>query len=139
MSFQDLNKLVKSGELQILSVENRELQGLLKSAQLRITDATNTALSQDSRFDLACNAAHAAALAALRWHGYRCNKRFEVFQYLEHTLNLDKTHTKIFVICHGRRNIAEYEGRLEIDDKLLEELINATQKLITRVTRLGPV
>ena len=39
-------------------------------------------LSLDSRFDLAYNAAHAFSLAALRWHGYRSEHRYTVFQCL---------------------------------------------------------
>jgi hypothetical protein len=49
-----------------------------------------TALSPEIRFDLAYNAAHALALAALRWNGYRLNNsRYIVFQALPHTLELD--------------------------------------------------
>lgn len=46
-------------------------------------------LAFESRFDLAYNAAHSFALAALRYHGYRTDKRFVVFQVLPCTLNID--------------------------------------------------
>jgi len=48
-----------------------ELDGLLRSGAARIKDAENEQLSAESRFDLACNAAHAFSLAALRFHGYQ--------------------------------------------------------------------
>jgi hypothetical protein len=43
----------------------------VKSGEVRLRDAENAALSPASRFDLACNAAHAICLAALHRHGYR--------------------------------------------------------------------
>ena len=41
----------------------------------------------ESRFDLAYNPSHALALANLRWHGYRSDIRYIVFQCLQHTPN----------------------------------------------------
>ena len=54
----------------------------------RLADAHNDALSLESRFDLAYNAAHALSLAALRRGGYRARHRYIVFQVLPHTLGL---------------------------------------------------
>ena len=51
--------------------DDAEVAGLLRSGRARLADAGNDALSLESRFDLACNAAHALCLAALRRHGYR--------------------------------------------------------------------
>ena len=63
----------------------KEFAGLQRSGLARLADAANPANSQESRFDLAYNAAHALCLAALRWHGYRPANRFMVFQVLPHT------------------------------------------------------
>jgi hypothetical protein len=52
---------------------------LIRSASVRLHDAQQTTNSQESRFDLAYNAAHALALAPLRSHGYRAEKRYIVF------------------------------------------------------------
>lgn len=65
-----------------------EINGLLRSGRARLTDAGNAALSLESRFDLAYNAAHALCLAALRRLGYRPRHRYIVFQALPHTLGL---------------------------------------------------
>ncbi|HVS14100.1 MAG TPA: hypothetical protein VMV46_09250 [Thermoanaerobaculia bacterium] len=70
-----------------------ELEGLIASAVARLRDAENEDLSYDSRFDLAYNAAHALALAALRSHGYRADKRYLVFQALAHTLGATRSST----------------------------------------------
>lgn len=41
--------------------------------------------------------------------------------------------------CHQRRNLAEYEGYLEIDDQLLAELIAAADLLHKMVEGLAPI
>src|SRR5688572_16617294 len=47
-----------------------EIAGLQHSGEARLADAANRNLPIESRFDLAYNAAHALALAALRLKGY---------------------------------------------------------------------
>lgn len=64
----------------------KEFAGLKRSGLARLKDAGTPALSLEGRFDLAYNAAHALCFAALRWHGYRSNNRYIVFQLLSHTL-----------------------------------------------------
>ena len=39
--------------------------------------------------------------------------------------------------CHEKRNLAEYEGHIEIEDQLLKDLINATQTLEKKVKLLN--
>lgn len=68
--------------------DEAEVRGLLRSGKARLADAGNAALSLESRFDLAYNAAHALCLAALRHKGYRARHRYIVFQVLPHTLEL---------------------------------------------------
>jgi hypothetical protein len=81
-----LANLARIGKLKVEPPDPRECSGLLRSATLRLADAQRSILSLESRFDLAYNAAHAAALAALRARGYRSDNRYLVFQCLEHTL-----------------------------------------------------
>lgn len=102
-------------------------------------DAAKSDLALESRFDLAYNAAHALSLAALRWHGYRSESRYIVFQCLEHTLNLPNTQWRILEQAHRKRNLAEYEGHIEVDVKLLEALLRVASELATRVSRLPPL
>jgi len=92
-------------------------------------DAQNTNLSYSSRFDLAYNAAHGLALAALRQCGYRTDKRYLVFQCLVHTTPLQPASVRVFSLCHERRNLAEYEGHMEVDEALLDELISNALEL----------
>ncbi len=116
MTLENLRNLVKIGELNEEAVDKKEFEGLIVSAKDRLDDVNNEKLSYASRFDLTYNAAHALALAALRYHGYRSNKRYLVFQCLPHTLGLSKSKTRIFALCHERRNLAEYQGHLDVDD-----------------------
>jgi len=45
---------------------------------------------------------------------------------------------QIFLKAHNERNLAEYEGRTEIDEGLLADLIRCTKKLETALARLDP-
>ena len=139
MSIRELEKLVEIRQLKREQATREEFTGLLNSARKRLADARNTSLAPESRFDLAYGAAHGFALAALRQKGYRSENRFTVFQALVHTTNgLDRAAVQIFARCHNERNLAEYEGRTEIDERLLEDLIRCTADLEKLVLALDP-
>jgi len=139
MSSQNLENLFKTGNLKSEPASQGEFNGLLRSAKARLADSANTSLAVESRFDLAYNASHALALAALRWHGYRSDNRYIVFQCLEHTLRIKPEIWRVLALCHQRRNVAEYEGHLEVGDQLLAELIAAAGLLQRKVEALAPV
>jgi len=139
MTSPPLENLVKTGNLKAESPDQNEFNGLLRSAKARLTDAHNSSLSIESRFDLAYNASHALALAALRWHGHRSDNRYLVFQCLPHTLNVKPETWRVLAQCHQRRNVAEYEGHLEVSDQLLAELIAAADLLQQQVEALAPI
>ncbi len=104
-----------------------EFAGLLRSGLARLKDARNTQLALESRFDLAYNAAHSLSLAALRRLAYRSGNRYIVFQVLPHTLGLGPEVWRVLDKCHNTRNLGEYEGLLELDERLVTDLITATQ------------
>jgi hypothetical protein len=101
----------------------KEFAGLRRSALARLTDSDKNSNSLESRFDLAYNAAHALCLAALRWHGYRPTNRFIVFQALPHTLGLGPEVWRVLDKCHSVRNLGEYEGDLNVDERLVADLM----------------
>ncbi|MDO9406328.1 MAG: hypothetical protein Q7T87_20045 [Polaromonas sp.] len=164
------------------ATDSQEFEGLVRSGRARLTDAENTALALESRFDLGgCaaegvdsengpqrrqflpgsqahspamgqeagekwiaaahlqptsllsrsllvyNAAHALSLAALRRKGFRASNRYLVFQVLPHTLGLGPEVWRVLDKCHNARNRSEYEGLLDISDRLLADLITATR------------
>jgi len=110
MTLKKLDNLVKIKQLKPELPDQNEFDGMVNSAKRRLTDAKLENLSEDSRFSLAYGAAHALSLAALRWHGYRSDNRYMVFQCLEQTVGLEKAKWRVLDKCHKQRNIAEYEA-----------------------------
>ena len=113
-----------------------EIAGLLRTGSARLIDASNTSLALESRFDLAYNAAHALCLAALRRTGYRSANRYIVFQVLPHTLGLGPEVWRVLDKCHNTRNLGEYEGLMEVDERLVADLIVATQVVADAIGQL---
>jgi hypothetical protein len=105
--------------------DEQETEGLLRTGRARLKDAANASLAIESRFDLAYNAAHALCLAALRRRGYRSSQRYIVFQVLPHTLGLGPEVWRVLDKCHNTRNLGEYEGLLDVDERLVTDLIKA--------------
>ncbi|MBA3727357.1 MAG: hypothetical protein H0W86_13235 [Armatimonadetes bacterium] len=138
MSKQELDNLVRINRLKSEAGSRSEFAGMVNSARTRLADAQNESIDPDSQFDLAYGAAHRLALAALRQQGYRSENRITVFQTLVHTLGSDKADIQIFLRAHNERNLAEYEGRMEIDEGLLADLIRSTKKLEIAVGKLEP-
>ena len=112
-----------------------EFEGLLRSGRARLVDARNTSLALESRFDLAYNAAHALCLAALRRQGYRARHRYIVFQVLPHTLGLGPEVWRVLDKCHHMRNVAEYEGELEVDERIVSDLVTACEMVMTTIDK----
>jgi hypothetical protein len=130
MTLAELDNLVKINKLKVEPPDQKEFDGLVASANRRLKDAMVEGLSDEGRFSLAYGAAHALSLAAMRWHGYRSDNRYLVFQCLQHTIGLDSVKWRVLDQCHRVRNVAEYEGHLEINAQLLKELIEITEELL---------
>jgi hypothetical protein len=136
MSKAALDNLVRIGKLYAEPASRAEFDGMVHSARTRLADAQNEDIDPESRFDLAYGATHRLALAALRQHGYRSQDRITVFQTLVHTVGTDSADLQIFLRAHNERNLAEYEGRTEIDAQLLADLVRCTKKLAVAVGKL---
>ena len=115
--------------------DTAETAGLLRTGRARLMDAGNAALSLESRFDLAYNAAHALCLAALRRHGFRARHRYIVFQVLPHTLGLGPEVWRVLAKAHDLRNLAEYEGHVDVDRRLVNDLIAACERVSDALER----
>jgi hypothetical protein len=116
-----------------------EFAGLVRSGLERLRDAENTSNSLYGRFDLAYGAAHALCLAALRHRGYRSSKRYIVFQVLPDTLGLGPDVWRVLSKCHDMRNRSEYEGALDVDERLVASLIASCQQVADAVRKLAPL
>lgn len=135
MTSPELERLVGIGKLKREPGAQAEIDGLIRSARSRLTDSANPALALESRFDLAYNAAHALSLAALRWKGYRSDNRYVAFQA---TVGLGPAVWRVLATCHQRRNALEYEGFLEVDERLVADLLVAAEAVYEAVLKLGP-
>ena len=108
MSLPALDNLVRINQLKAEPRNVLELTRLLEMAGTRLADARLCSLSREGRFTSAYNAAHATALAALRWHGYRSENRYTVFQCLAHTTTWPANRWRVLDAAHQKRNLAEY-------------------------------
>lgn len=131
-----MENLARIGQLKREERSESELLGLLRSGQRRLRDAENGSLSLESRFDLGYNGSHAISLAALRWHGYRSESRYLVFQCLQHTLGLPREQWRVLDEAHRRRNLAEYEGILDVDSSLVEAVLRVGKEVERRALAL---
>lgn len=132
----ELERLAEIGQLDRLRPTSDEVTNLIASGSVRLNDSQRAELSEESRFDLAYNAAHSLALAALRYLGYRSKNRFVVFQALEHTLGLPAEKWRVLAKAHSTRNQMEYEGETEVDRQLLEDMIKVAIEVKNLVTEL---
>ena len=135
MAHEKLDNLVKVGKLKAEDSTEEEIHGLIRSGLARLSDARNKTLNIESRFDLAYNAAHALSLAALRLTGYRSENRYLVFQCLQHTLELPNEQWRVLDQAHRKRNVAEYEGDMDVDEQLVAALIRVTDEVADRLSR----
>lgn len=136
MGLDELRNLVKIGQLKPEQCNVQEVTRMLVMARTRLEDARLVHLSLEGRFTSAYNASHVAALAALRWHGYRSENRFTVFQCLTHTLGWSASQWRVLDSAHQKRNLAEYEGFLEVEQSFVDELLHTTSQLIEEVQML---
>ncbi|MBC7586620.1 MAG: hypothetical protein H7316_23055 [Tardiphaga sp.] len=138
MGNEALDNLVKIRRLNTEPPIKDEFVGMVASARTKLVDAQNEDLDPDSQFDLAYGAAHRLALAALRHAGYRSENRITVFQTLVHTLGTGAVDIQIFLRAHNERNLMEYQGRMDIDEQLLADLIRCAIALQEQVSQLEP-
>ncbi len=134
MTHPQLDNLVRIGRLKSEPAADEEIEGLIRSGVRRLNDAEREELSLESRFDLAYNAAHALALAALRRRNYRSDSRYLVFQCLQHTIDLPQAQWRVLDNAHRKRNLAEYEGVLDVGEELIAALLRVTREVERRLS-----
>jgi len=71
--------------------------------------------------------------------GYRSSKRYIVFQVLPHTLGLGPDVWRVLAKCHDMRNRGEYEGDLELDERLVTDLTSACRTVADSLAVLPPI
>lgn len=136
MSSTALENLVKIGQLKAEPASALDVERLLAMAHKHLDDAKRESNSLEGRFISAYSVGHAAGLAALRWHGYRSENRYLVFQTLQHTVGWTAVQWRQLDSAHNKRNLAEYEGYLEVEPSYAEGLIALVTLLLNDVKSL---
>ena len=137
MAYDALVNLQRIGQLKNEPFDKQEFDRLLQMARSRLADAQLENLSNEGRFTSAYSSAHSAALAALRWHGYRSENRFTVFQCLAHTLGWPPHKWRVLDAAHQKRNLAEYEGYWDIEASAITEICSLLPDLIAAAQALN--
>jgi hypothetical protein len=65
--------------------------------------------------------------------------RYIVFQVLPHTLGLGPEIWRVLAKCHEIRNLGEYEGDLNINERLVKDLIAAGNAVAAALDTLHPL
>ena len=129
-----------TGDLAHEAPDEEEYAHHIDNGLKKLHDGKNRDLNLVSRFDLAYNAAFHLSLAALRRIGYRPkDKRYIVFQALPHTLQLGADVWRVLNNCHDIRNSDTYRITYLINEKLIDDLIAACQKVADKISTLHPV
>ena len=58
-----------------------------------------------------------------------------MFQVLPHTLGLGPEVWRVLDKCHNTRNLGEYEGMLDVDQRLVTDLISAAEAVSAAIQR----
>jgi hypothetical protein len=127
----NLENLARARQLNAEPPDEREIGNLLAAAGRLLKDARHAAISDEGRFSLAYNAAHALALAALRAAGYRPSSsghRRLLFQTLETTADAPRELWLALTQYHDRRNKIEYAGSLPSGTEA-NDLVQLAEKL----------
>ncbi len=133
MPNENLENLVKTRSLQRSELSEEEIANLITMGRAKLNSAKNAELDPYSKFDLLYNAAHALALAALWREGYRSESRYIVFQCTQHTLNLDAASWRVLSDAHKKRNLAEYEGIIEVEEQMLQAMVRVVDTIADAV------
>lgn len=136
MSQPKLDNLVRTGQLKAEPRNEAEAHRMLAMARTHLKDARLAGVSREGRFISAYTAGHAAALVALRWHGFRSENRYTVFLCLEHTVGWPAPRWRVLDAAHRKRNLAEYEGTLDVEESTIAELCSLVAELIADVSSL---
>jgi len=87
----------------------------------------------------AYSAAPALSLAALRRTGDCPTSRYVVFQTLSHTLGVGPEVWRVLAKCRDIRNRGGYEGDLQVDERLLTDLIRACKMVAAALAKLPAI
>lgn len=128
-----LRNLVERKLLRDEKAAPAEVQGLLASAAAFLGDARRRENSEATRFNVACESAHALALAAMRACDLRPAQgpghRAIVFNVLDATTTATPAICVPLAKAHDKRNKLAYDGLTTFSRSELDELIESVAAL----------
>lgn len=63
----------------------------------------------------------------------RCADRYIVFQALPHTLGLGPEVWRVLAKAHELRNLAEYEGHVDVEERLVRDVVAVCETVAERI------
>ena len=60
-----------------------------------------------------------------------------MFQCLQHTIDLPPEQWRVLDEAHRKRNLAEYEGEMDVDEQLVTALLRVVREVASR-TKVSP-
>ena len=129
-------RLVRTGDLKTEPASDEEVTGLIESGAAQLADAKNTDLSLESRLPFCSQRCTCSVSGGVANRGCRSENRSLAFQCLQDTLDLPKEKCRVLDQAHRKRNIAEYEGAFDVEEKLVKALIRVTEEVVVRVCAL---
>ena len=135
MSVAALDNLVKIRQLAVEPRNEHEIRRLLHMEQTHLADAQQPSVSVEGRYLSAYAAGHSEGLAVLRHHGYRSENRYIVFQSLTRTLGWPDERWRLLDAAHRARNLAEYEGFIEVELSQVTAVISVVSMLLSDVEK----
>ena len=60
-----------------------------------------------------------------------------MFQCLQHTIDLPNEQWRVLDQAHRKRNLAEYEGDVDVDEQLVAALLRVAREVSELVIKLG--
>lgn len=143
MPLDELDNLVRIGQLDKVPYSPVLLEKMLATARTRLQDAQRADNSAETRFDCAYTAIRAIADAALHQLGYRTpsnrpGHHQTTIQCLVHTLNIKPSTVRVLDALRKQRNLSDYEGDLVTEQALQECLTQANSLYLIAAQRLLP-
>ena len=120
MTSEALNNLARIGKIKAEPMNRAEIDRMLAMARKRLEDAAFLQISEEGRFTSAYNAIHSAALAALRWHGYRSENRYIVFNRWETHLTGQPTSGACWMLLIKNATSQSMKVSLKLRNQLLQ-------------------
>jgi len=132
-----LEDLANVGVMEKLPASWTEVNGLLKKAGRKLSDAKSDSISRETRLEQAYNVILTCALIALRVAGYRILSKksghYTAIETFRDTIGLDDDKINYFQSLRGLRHRDIYEADLVISDQDLSDSIREAESLLVEL------